>query len=471
MNYDSLNPLSPSTPRRTNVRLTKIVATLGPASIPRIGEMIKAGVNVFRVNFSHCKNGDYSDVSPVIDDIRQVAKSMGEPIAILGDLQGPKFRIGELVDHTPVKLVKGKELLFTVGENAGSAEHLYTRNFAVIEGLSLGHKVLLDDGALELKVLSRNNGREVKCEVITGGMLGEKKGINVPDIKVDSSLSEKDKQDALFATFKRVDYLALSFVQTHMDVIELREYVQKHYDDKCCKEFEKKYGKRPPGGNESPGLSSTEDVQRKITSLDYDNPSKIRRHENWKKDLPLIISKIEKPQALNDMKEILHQSDGIMVARGDLGVEMKLEKVPVIQKWLIDMANAAEKPVITATQMLQSMINLCVPTRAEVSDVANAVFDGTDAVMLSAESAVGEYPVETVKTMSRILCESERNLPNYVRNRELMEMFKKVVPEGKEESLEFHQTIAKSAVNASKRSHIKSIIVLSYSGLMANRIR
>jgi pyruvate kinase len=294
---------------------------------------------------------------------------------------------------------------------------------------------------MELKVTQRFSETEIECEVIVGGKLTEKKGINVPDIIVSSRLSEKDKEDAKYAVEQELDYICASFVQTAEDVIELREFMKQH---------------AKPG-----------------TSL-IPNPSHIQKHISWAGRLPLIISKIEKPQAVDHIREILEATDGIMVARGDLGVEMNLEKVPAIQKMLIDLSNEMQKPVITATQMLQSMIENPVPTRAEVSDVANAVFDGSDCVMLSAESAVGTYPVESVKTMVRIIAEAEHNLTITPRlNRQAIRDLAQSVGSnqpGVGPRLSHYETIARCAVSAAKEVRAVAIIVISYSGLMANRI-
>eukprot|EP01113_Clastostelium_recurvatum_P022741 TRINITY_DN2723_c0_g1_i4.p1 TRINITY_DN2723_c0_g1~~TRINITY_DN2723_c0_g1_i4.p1 ORF type:complete len:520 (-),score=137.49 TRINITY_DN2723_c0_g1_i4:69-1628(-) len=419
-------------------RLTKLVATLGPASEVRLDEMILAGVNVFRLNFSHSR-GDFAPYVAVITKIREAATRLNKPVAILGDLQGPKFRIGELEDHKAVDLVKGKRIQMSVGATVGNSQHIYTKNAAVVNGLSVGHKVLLDDGFLELKVVERVSPDSIVCEVVVGGKLGEKKGINVPDILVSSKLSEKDKEDATFAVSQELDYIAASFVQTADDILELREWITSH----ASKELKEK-------GDA--------------------NPSNISNHPQWRAKLPLIIAKIEKPQAIDHIHSILEATDGIMVARGDLGVEMSLERVPAIQKMLIELCNQAQKPVITATQMLQTMIDNPVPTRAEVSDVANAVFDGSDAVMLSAESAVGQYPVQAVQTMVRIIEEAEKDLGQAIHRQQnaLFLELRRVV--SKEEKLSPSQALAQLAVTAARKTDCKAIIVISYTGLMACRI-
>lgn len=423
-------------------RLTKVIATLGPASQNRLDEMIEAGVNVFRMNFSHKSAKESLDLlTSQVKSIRAAGEKAQKPIAIMGDLQGPKFRIGELVGHQAVTLVPGHRLKFSVGNELGTAEHLYTKNAPVIQGLSIGHRVLLDDGSLELRVTGRETVDDIECEVVVGGKLGEKKGINVPDIIVSSKLSEKDKEDAKFAVDIGLDYICLSFVQTADDVYELRNFMKDQLGP----------------------------------SHEQSNPSNIQKHVSWAQKLPLIICKIEKPQAVDNIQSILAATDGIMVARGDLGVEMSLERVPAIQKMLIEACNTIQKPVITATQMLQSMIDNPVPTRAEVSDVANAVFDGSDCVMLSAESAVGSYPVQSVQTMVRIIEEAEKDLSTSVhrkRNAIFLELQNTLSTSSASVGFAapFHETIALCAVSAARKSRCTAIIVVSYSGLMAMRI-
>jgi pyruvate kinase len=422
-------------------RLTKVIATLGPASQGRLDEMIEAGVNVFRLNFSHkSAKEDREQLAAVIKSIREAADRCDKPVAIMGDLQGPKFRIGELKDHQAITLVPKAKLRLSVGTEQGTTDHIYTKNAAVVNGLSVGHRVLLDDGCLELKVLERYDKDNLLTEVVVGGKLGEKKGINVPDIVVSSKLSDKDKEDAKFAVEQGLDYICLSFVQTADDVYELREFMK---------------------------ANSGSDVHP-------ENPSRIQKHVSWALKLPLIISKIEKPQAVDNINSILEATDGIMVARGDLGVELSLERVPAIQKQLIEASNNLQKPVITATQMLQTMIDNPVPTRAEVSDVANAVFDGSDAVMLSAESAVGSYPVQSVQTMVRIIEEAEKDLNRSInrrRNAVFVEMQQALTTsEVENPAFAFHQAIAQCVVSAARKSKSTAIVVLSYSGLMAMRI-
>lgn len=399
------------------MRLAKIVATLGPGSQSpeMIAKLMDTGVNVFRLNFSH---GNHDILKGVIDTIRQLSDKKCLPISILADLQGPKFRIGELVDHEPIFLEKDANVKFAVDTAPGDTSRITTSLPDIIEEVSLGDEILLNDGAIALAVIDRISPKEVICRVIHGGLLGEKKGINVPGIRLANlaALTEKDKIDAQFALEHDVDFIALSFVRSAKDIDYLRQFISDFL---------------PLG-------------QRQ----------------------PLIVAKIEKPQALDDIDAIIEATDALMVARGDLGVELKLERVPIVQKMLIEKANLAQKPVITATQMLESMINAPVPTRAEVSDVANAVLDGTDALMLSAETAVGQYPVEAVDYMSRIIREAESSMR--VLRSEGKEELSEADPS--EHAKTFHQAIAQAACYAAVQAHAKAIAVLSYSGSMAIRI-
>src|ERR1700733_1363769 len=336
-------------------RRAKIVATLGPASNtePVFRDLVRAGIDVVRLNFSH---GTHEEKLALIQMIRKVSREEHKPLCILGDLQGPKIRTSKLVDHKPVMLVAGEKITITPREVDGTAALVGTTFKTLAENVEQGSRILLSDGLIELRV-SEVNGDDVVCEIINGGMLGENKGINLPGIAVRvPSLTDKDDIDLEFALKNGVDAIAVSFVRTAEDVRLVRNRVSA-------------YGS-----------------------------------ETW------IIAKLEKPQAIEHLDSILQAADGIMVARGDLGVEVPPEQVPAIQKHIIRRATEYLKPVITATQMLESMIENPRPTRAEVSDVANAVYDGTDAVMLSGESAVGKYPVETVSMMARIVSEAERHI-------------------------------------------------------------
>lgn len=336
-------------------RRAKIVATLGPASNsePVFRDLVRAGVDVVRLNFSH---GTHEEKLALIQMIRKISREERKPLCILGDLQGPKIRTSKLKDRQPVLLKAGQRITITPRDVQGTAALVGTTFKTLAENVEQGSRILLSDGLIELRV-HEVLGEDVVCEIINGGMLGENKGINLPGIPVRvPSLTEKDDADLEFALKNGVDAIAVSFVRTAEDIRLVRNRVSA-------------YGS-----------------------------------ETW------IIAKLEKPQAIEQLDNILQVADGIMVARGDLGVEVPPEKVPAIQKHIIRKAGEYRKPVITATQMLESMIENPRPTRAEASDVANAVYDGTDAVMLSGESAVGKYPVEAVAMMSRIVSEAERTI-------------------------------------------------------------
>ncbi|ALC18285.1 pyruvate kinase [Desulfuromonas soudanensis] len=330
---------------------TKIVATIGPAcdSEEMLRALMEAGAEVFRLNFSH---GAQEGKGELIRRIREISRLRQRAVAILGDLQGPKIRAGQM-DGGEVSLRTGEEVTITTRNVLGTRTLIPTTYDKLPGDVLVGDRILLDDGLLELAVLAIS-GDEVRCRIVEGGVLKDRKGINLPGVKVSSpALTAKDRDDLQFCIGEGIDYVALSFVRSATDVQELRDLLQ-------------------AAGSE------------------------IR-----------IISKIEKPEAVADFDAILEASDGIMVARGDLGVEMSPEKVPLIQKRIIRKCNAAGKPVITATQMLESMIEHPRPTRAEISDVANAILDGTDAVMLSAETASGKYPVEAVSVMVRVATDIE----------------------------------------------------------------
>ncbi|MFC5861320.1 pyruvate kinase [Acidicapsa dinghuensis] len=339
----------------TSPRRAKIVATLGPASNtePVFRELVRAGLDVVRLNFSH---GTHDEKRALIQMIRKVSREERKPLCILGDLQGPKIRTSKLVDHKPVQLIAGERITITPRELEGTASLVGTTFKTLAENVEQGSRILLSDGLIELRVVEVD-GDDVVCEIVNGGKLGENKGINLPGIAVRvPSLTEKDAIDLEFALRNGVDAIAVSFVRTAEDINLVRNRVS------------------ALGG------------------------------ATW------IIAKLEKPQAIEHLDAILQVTDGIMVARGDLGVEVPPEKVPAIQKQIIRLAADYRKPVITATQMLESMIDNPRPTRAEVSDVANAIYDGSDAVMLSGESAMGAYPVEAVRMMARIVAETEKNI-------------------------------------------------------------
>ena len=333
------------------LRHTKIVATVGPASESEdmLRKLMEAGADVFRLNFSH---GDHEGKARMIRRIRELSLERKRAVAILADLQGPKIRTGRM-ENGAVMLEAGSTLEITTEEVLGTARLFSTVYKPLPEDVVPGDRILLDDGLLELKVLATEPAR-VRCRVVVGGLLKDRKGINLPGVKVSvPALTDKDMEDLEFCLGQEVDYIALSFVRRAEDVHQLKERL-----------FEAKSGMQ-------------------------------------------VIAKIEKPEAVDHFAEILEAADGIMVARGDLGVEMLPEKVPLIQKRIIRMCNEAGKPVITATQMLESMIGNPRPTRAETSDVANAILDGTDAVMLSAETASGSYPLEAVSLMVRVALDVE----------------------------------------------------------------
>jgi len=328
---------------------TKIVATLGPACSTRevLKDMIDAGVNVFRVNFSHA---DYDDVKSKIDLIRSLNDEFGYTTAILGDLQGPKLRVGVMKEDVVVH--NGDLITFQTAEDVpGTAQRVYMNYKEFPKDVNPGEKILLDDGKLMFEAVETDRKTEVICRVVQGGPLKSKKGVNLPNTKVSlPALTKKDIKDAIFAIEQKVDWIALSFVRTAEDLMELQDLIAKHSDHK----------------------------------------------------IP-IIAKIEKPEGVANIDKIVAFCDGLMVARGDLGVEVPAHEVPLIQKKLVNRAKTARIPVIIATQMMETMITSLTPTRAEVNDVANSVMDGADAVMLSGETSVGNYPVQVIEKMTQII--------------------------------------------------------------------
>ncbi len=340
---------------------TKIVATVGPAceSFEKLLELAKAGVNVFRLNFSH---GDHENKATVIENIRKINKSQPFNIAILGDLQGPKLRVGEL-EGGQIELTDGADIIFTTEKCVGTTSKIYVSYPNLTKDVKVGERIFLDDGKMEVKVKEILNDKELLVSITLGGTLLQKKGVNLPDSELTMpSLTEKDFADLDFIIEQKLDWVALSFVRKAIDIIELKE---------------------------------------KINAKD----SKVK-----------VIAKIEMPEALKNIRDIIVESDGIMVARGDLGVEMPVEQVPLIQKELIRKSMHRAKPVIVATQMMESMMDRTKPNRSEVSDVANAVLEGADAVMLSGETAMGEYPTLVVETMSKIILEVENSVYDYNRD-------------------------------------------------------
>jgi len=339
-------------------RRAKIIATIGPTSNHEaaLRDLLRLGMDVARLNFSH---GTHEDHTRNIERIRRATRSEGRTVCILQDLQGPKIRTGRLKGHEPVLLEPGARVTITPRDVLGTSTLIATTFTGLAREVGPGARILLSDGLIELRVKGRR-GQDVECDVVNGGLLGEHQGINLPGAALTiPALTEKDRRDLAFGLKHEVDMVAISFVRSASDVREVKQLILDH-------------------GSDVP-----------------------------------VIAKLEKPQALEQLEEIFEAADGVMVARGDLGVEMLPEQVPVIQKHVIRRAAEWRKPVIIATQMLESMIENPRPTRAEASDVANAVFDGTDAVMLSAETASGRYPREAVAMMSRIVVEAERNMTSF----------------------------------------------------------
>jgi len=344
------------------LRRAKIICTIGPASHSEAAmrDLLRLGMDVARLNFSH---GTHEEHARNIERLRRAAEKEDRTLCILQDLQGPKIRTGRLENHEPIVLKSGSTIIITPRDIAGTASRIPTTFPGLASEVAQGTRILLSDGLIELRVRAVR-GKEVICDVLNGGMLGEQQGINLPGTALSiPALTEKDRKDLEFGLKHGVDAVALSFVRSASDVNIVRQIVNARGSD-----------------------------------------------------MPLI-AKLEKPQAIDHLEEILEAADGVMIARGDLGVEMPPEKVPVIQKHVIRCAAQWRKPVITATQMLESMIENPRPTRAEASDVANAVFDGTDAVMLSAETASGRYPREAVAMMARIVIEAESSMTEYTQRR------------------------------------------------------
>ncbi|HEY8290940.1 MAG TPA: pyruvate kinase [Thermomicrobiales bacterium] len=383
-------------------RATKIVATLGPATRDKdvLAALIRAGVDVVRLNFSH---GTQDEHAAAYAMVRAIAKRLGQPLAVMQDLQGPKIRTGTLVGGKPVTLHDGATFRITTDDIEGTAERVSTTYQQLPADVQEGERILLDDGHLELRVTAIE-GADVVTTVVHGGSLSEQKGINLPGVKISvPALTEKDLADLVFGVALGVDYVALSFVRTPHDVRLARAALKR--------------------------LNST---------------------------TPLI-AKIEKPEALDDLPGVIDAADGVMVARGDLGVELSPERVPSAQKRIIRLANARGKVVITATQMLESMTTNPEPTRAEASDVFNAILDGTDAVMLSGETAIGAYPIQTVQMMQRIAAQAEMALPD-----------------GQERGVRSRQTasraIAEAAVQLARDVRARALVVVTRTGYTARLV-
>ncbi|MBZ5648088.1 MAG: pyruvate kinase [Acidobacteriia bacterium] len=386
-------------------RKAKIVCTIGPSSSSEamLRELMRLGMDVARLNFSH---GTHEEHARVIERVRKAAEKEGRPICILQDLQGPKIRTGRLKQRTPVALKAGSHVTITPRDIAGTATLLATTYPNLARDVEPGSRILLADGLIELRVRAVR-GADVACEVVNGGMLGEHKGINLPGTAMSvPSLSEKDMVDLAFGLKHDVDAVAVSFIRTADDVLAAKKYIA------------------AKGGS-----------------------------------VP-VIAKLEKPQAIEHLEEIFDAADGVMVARGDLGVEVPAEKVPVMQKHIIRRASEWRKPVITATQMLESMVENPRPTRAEASDVANAIFDGSDAVMLSAESASGKYPREAVAMMARIIAESESHILEQIPHRRLSNVRR----------LSIQETICESVAHAAQDLEMRAIAVFTETGTTARLI-
>ncbi|MBK6776422.1 MAG: pyruvate kinase [Flavobacteriales bacterium] len=384
---------------------TKIVATLGPASSSPgvLRELLAQGVDVCRINFSH---GDHADIARTVALVRELDKELESYTSILADLQGPKLRVGEMANG-PIELKDGSELVIATDGTKGVPGRVSTSYAQFPHDVKPGERVLLDDGKLQLEVIATDGKSEVRTRVINGGMLSANKGINLPNTKVSlPSLTEKDLRDLAFALELDVDWIGLSFVRSAQDIRELKAHI-------------KKAGKRAR-----------------------------------------VVAKIEKPEALKEIDAIIAESDALMVARGDLGVEIPMEKVPLIQKDLIKRCLRQQRPVIVATQMMESMITNSTPTRAEVNDVANAVLDHADAVMLSAETSVGKFPVETVRAMNRILLEMETSEDMYNVEFPLLEHDERMVTDA----------ICMASVGLAASTEVRAIVTMTHSGYTAFKI-
>ena len=385
-----------------NNRRAKIVCTLGPSTSTdeMIDRLVVAGMDVARLNFSH---GTHADHASRVASIRRSSRVYKKPIAILADLQGPKIRTGPLQNARPIRLRFGQRFIITTKHIVGTPEGVSTTYRALPESVQKGDRILLRDGEIALRVLSKH-GQEVVCQVENGGDLGEHQGINLPGVKLKiPSLTPKDRVDLAFALEQGANYIALSFVRSAADVRAAKSIIAR----------------------------SGKDTR--------------------------VIAKLEKPEAIADLEEILSAADGVMIARGDLGVEMPLETVPVVQKQIISKARDALVPVITATQMLDSMQKNPRPTRAEASDVANAIFDGSDALMLSGETAAGQYPLESVVMMDRIIREAEANAKRDLRPTRV-------------EHLHIGEAIAEAICHAAEELHMKLVVVFTESGLSARLV-
>ena len=392
------------------MKKTKIVATLGPASSSQemIEEMIKAGADVCRINFSH---GQHEDILKLINNIRAANKKLGTNTAILADLQGPKLRIG-VIENDSVIIEKGHEIIITTEKCVGNAHKIYITYPQFPKDVKAGENILIDDGKLLLKVIDTNGKDEVRATVVHGGVLSSKKGVNLPNTKISlPCLTEKDYADLNFALEHEVNWVGLSFVRSASDIIEIKTAIR-----------------------------------------------------NFSKNVKTrVVAKIEKPEAISDIDNIIKETDALMVARGDLGVEVQMQEVPVIQKMLVQKCLDASKPVIIATQMMESMITNITPSRAEVNDVANSVMDGADAVMLSGETSVGSHPAKVVEAMAKIIEHVEQTSYNYYRNVQLP-------PSDTKSDRYISNSICYSAAKIAHGTQAAAIITLTHTGYTALKL-
>lgn len=389
-----------------NQKKTKIVATLGPASSTEevLGRMIDEGLNVCRINFSH---GTHAEILDSINLVKRLRKEKKVSIAILADLQGPKLRVG-IMPEGGAFLEDGEEVVITTDDVPGSSTILSINYIEFPNDVEVGETILLDDGKLRLEVTANDGKKEVTCKVLQGGILTSNKGVNLPNTKVSlPSLTPKDRVDLEFALEQEVDWIGLSFVRTARDIVELKQHIK-------------------------------------------------RKNVHTK-----VVAKIEKPEAIRQIDDIIAEADAIMVARGDLGVEIPMQNVPLIQKMLVKKSLKHAKPVIIATQMMESMIENITPTRAEVNDVANAVLDGADAVMLSAETSVGKYPVEVIIAMRKIVREVEQSESIY---------HHEYPPATPKQERFITDSICYSACRLALRVSAKAIATLTFSGYTAFKI-
>ena len=392
-------------PKQDSIAKTKILATLGPAThdVEAIKQLILAGVDGLRLNLSH---GTYDFFEKIFNSIHTACLEENSPLAVLVDVQGPKIRIGEL-EQPSINLVTGNSIEITIEDIKGNEQIISTSYKQLVDDAKIGDPILINDGLVRLKVIQKKS-KSLVCEIVNGGVLTPKKGMNLPGMNLSTpSITEKDFNDLEFVLKHRVDYIALSFVRSANDVFELKNWLAAK-------------GKTMP-----------------------------------------VIAKIEKKEAVDNLTEIINASDGVMVARGDLGVELPPQEVPVLQKSIIKQCNALGKLVITATQMLESMINSPIPTRAEASDVANAVWDGTDVVMLSAETSIGNFPFRTVQMMNDIIIKAEQHYEDRTKN-----YF--IKPDTLQENL--FDSVGKAIVEISKQINAQAIVVFTFEGRTARII-